>query len=68
MSTTINPKPEARDSATPPAWSVHRVDDNGNRFVVAAGLTKDSAEQMARQMESLWHKQTYWIAGDSRRH
>ena len=28
-------------------WAVHRQDDNGNRFVVATGLSREAAERLA---------------------
>lgn len=33
------PRPEG-------TWSVHRQDDNGNRFVVRTGLSRQEAEQL----------------------
>ena len=41
-------------------WMVVRQDDNGNRFVVATGLTRQEAERLVAQYESLGHKQMYW--------
>jgi len=45
-------------------WSVWRQDDNGNRFSIRAGLTREEAEQMCRDFEARGHKQLYWVAPD----
>jgi hypothetical protein len=42
------------------AWSVLRQDDNGNRFVMHVGLTREEAERLVAHYESLGHKQLYW--------
>lgn len=42
-------------------WVVHRQDDNGNRFIVRAGLNRDEALILASEMEARGHKQTYWV-------
>lgn len=42
-------------------WAVHRQDDNGNRFVVRAGLAREEAERLAAELEARGHKQLYWI-------
>ena len=47
-------------------WSVHRQDDNGNRFVVQTGLSRAEAEKLAAELESRGHKQVYWVEPDSR--
>jgi UDP-N-acetyl-2-amino-2-deoxyglucuronate dehydrogenase len=41
-------------------WSVHRQDDNGNRFVVRTCVTRDEAERLVAEFEALGHKQLYW--------
>ncbi|MCB1910084.1 MAG: hypothetical protein KDH15_22195 [Rhodocyclaceae bacterium] len=41
-------------------WSVWRLDDNGNAFRVAGGLSRDAAEAMVRAYEAKGHKQCYW--------
>ena len=41
-----------------------RLDDNGNSFIVRAGMTQADAEQLRADLEARWHKQTYWIAPD----
>jgi GNAT superfamily N-acetyltransferase len=47
-------------------WIVMRMDDNGNTFVVAREPSREEADRRARELESLGHKQTYWVerAGD----
>jgi hypothetical protein len=56
------PEPEA---AAPdfqvPDFEVHRVDDNGNEFVVATGLSLAEAEQLAALYEARAHKQMYMV-------
>lgn len=44
-----------------PAWAVHRQDDNGNRFLVATGLSRVEAERLSAELESRGHKQVYWV-------
>jgi hypothetical protein len=49
--------------AKPPTaatWTVHRQDDNGNRFVVRTGLSREEAERLVAELEALGHKQLYW--------
>lgn len=41
-------------------WQVRRQDDNGNRFVVEAGLSEERARQLAGEFEQRGHKQLYW--------
>jgi hypothetical protein len=50
------------ESGTPGTWAVHRQDDNGNRFVVRAGLGREEAIRLAAELESRGHKQLYWVA------
>lgn len=42
-------------------WVLWRLDDNGNRFVVAVFANRDEAETTARAFEAHGHKQTYWV-------
>jgi hypothetical protein len=42
-------------------WAVHRQDDNGNRFVVQTGLSREAAEQLVADLEARSHKQVYWV-------
>jgi len=37
-----------------------RQDDNGNRFVVAEGLTETEASQKVDELTARGHKQVYW--------
>jgi len=46
-------------------WTVWRIDDNANTFVVRDGLTKEEAERVAAEFASHGHKQTYWIESDA---
>jgi hypothetical protein len=41
-------------------WTVHRQDDNGNRFVVETGLSRADAERLVQVYEGRGHKQVYW--------
>jgi hypothetical protein len=41
-------------------WAVHRQDDNGNRFVVQTGLSREAAERLVAELEARGHKQVYW--------
>lgn len=45
-------------------WAVHRQDDNGNHFVVRAGLDREEAIRLASELEARGHKQLYWIEAD----
>ncbi len=45
-------------------WAVHRIDDNGNVFVVKRQLAREEAEQLLAEYEARGHKQTYWIEPD----
>ena len=42
-------------------WRVVRQDDNGNCFVMAAGLEQCEAEDIARAFEARAHKQIYFV-------
>ena len=42
-------------------WALWRLDDNGNRFVVAVFANRDEAETTARAFEAHGHKQSYWV-------
>lgn len=42
-------------------WALWRLDDNGNRFVVAVFVRLDEAEAAARAFEAHGHKQAYWV-------
>lgn len=38
-----------------------RQDDNGNRYVVARGLSREDADRLAAEYEARGHKQLYWV-------
>lgn len=42
------------------AWRVMRQDDNGNRFVVAEGLSQAGAARCVEDLTARGHKQSYW--------
>jgi len=41
-------------------WSVWRQGDDGNRFLIEAGLSEKVAKQKVAGFESHGHKQLYW--------
>ena len=43
-------------------WTVHRQDDNGNRFVVRSFETEEAAKKHAAKLESRGHKQLYRVS------
>jgi hypothetical protein len=43
-------------------WAVWRQDDNGVRTEVSRGHTEAEARARVAQLESLGHKQMYWVA------
>jgi hypothetical protein len=43
------------------AYEVWRQDDNGNTFIVRITRCGADARRMIRRLESVPHKQTYWI-------
>jgi hypothetical protein len=47
--------------ATYLVWAVKRLDDNGNTFVVAEGLRRRDAEELAAEYMAKGHKQLYWV-------
>lgn len=49
---------------TETTWAVHRQDDNGNRFVVQSGLTREAAERLVTTLETRGHKQLYWAEAE----
>lgn len=42
-------------------YSVWRLDDNANEFLVLCGLTQDEALRLVRDYEVKGHKQAYWV-------
>ena len=47
-------------------WSVHRIDDNGNRFLMREHLSREEAERVVREFEARGHKQVYWAEKEAR--
>jgi hypothetical protein len=47
------------------AWTVFRQGDDGNRFVVQTGLTRDEANRLVAELEARGHKQHYWAARET---
>jgi hypothetical protein len=45
-------------------WAVWRIDDNGNTFLVRAGLPREEAERVAAEFTCRGHKQMYWVEGE----
>lgn len=43
---------------------VMRQDDNGNRFLLARGLSRAEAEALAAEYEARGHKQLYWVESE----
>ncbi|QEL15780.1 hypothetical protein [Limnoglobus roseus] len=41
-------------------WTVYRIDDTGNVFVVKGELGQDEAEKLVQLYEARGHKQMYW--------
>jgi hypothetical protein len=49
-------------------WSVWRMDDNGNRFLVREQLpSRVDAERVAVELTERGHKQVYWVEPESTR-
>lgn len=47
-------------SGKPEWWSVWRIDDNGNTFVVREHLDRAEAERLVAEFTARGHKQMYW--------
>ena len=45
-------------------WRVLRLDDNGNRFVVAECVSEEEARRLADAFTARGHKQAYWVECD----
>ncbi|MBN70799.1 MAG: hypothetical protein CME32_16150 [Gimesia sp.] len=52
-------KTETVDEPAAGQWSVWRQGDDGNRFVMAEGLSEAAARQMVAEFEARGHKQLY---------
>lgn len=48
----------SRDQAD---FSVWRLDDNNNAFLVRDGLTEEEALALVREYEGRGHRQAYWV-------
>ena len=42
-------------------WSVWRIDDNGNVFVVSEQLSREDADKLVETYTARGHKQMYWV-------
>jgi hypothetical protein len=55
---------DAEPSRSPPppseTWTVWRIDDNGNTFVVREHLSREEADRLVAEYTARGHKQTYW--------
>ena len=45
-------------------WRILRLDDNGNRFVVAECAAEAEAQRIAAEFIARGHKQAYWVECD----
>jgi len=52
----MDEQPECTDTT----WTVWRMDETGNRFVVKNRLTREAAERLVEEFTARGHKQTYW--------
>jgi len=46
-------------------FSVWRLDDNNNVFLVRDGLTEEEAQALVREFERRGHRQAYWVERES---
>jgi hypothetical protein len=53
-----------KSAYAPGNWSVYRIDDNGNEFVVRAHIDEKDATRIVSEFEAHGHKQTYWAQQD----
>lgn len=56
----MSPSPPSPNPAIV-TWTVWRIDDNGNVFVVREHLAQAEAQALAAEFEARGHKQMYWI-------
>lgn len=52
---------EKAASREEPKFSVWRLDDNNNEFLVRGGLSEDEALELVREFEGRGHRQAYWV-------
>jgi hypothetical protein len=57
-------KPDALDP--PEFWTVWRIDDNGNTFVVREQLKRGEAERLVVEFAARGHKQMYWMEREAK--
>ena len=50
-----------------PVFSVWRLDDNNNEFLVRDRLTEEEALALVREYEGRGHRQAYWVSRGSGR-
>jgi hypothetical protein len=58
---------DKRAESTNTTWTVWRMDEAGNRFVVKDRLTHEAAERMVEEFAARGHKQTYWSERQEKR-
>jgi len=46
-------------------FSVWRLDDNNNEFLVRDGMTEEEALALVREYEGKGHRQAYWVRRES---
>jgi len=46
-------------------FSVWRVDDNNNEFLVRDGLTEKEALALVQEYEGRGHRQAYWVKNET---
>jgi hypothetical protein len=46
-------------------FSVWRLDDNNNEFLVRDGMTEEEALELVRELEGRGHRQAYWVRRES---
>lgn len=52
---------EEAGSKSNPGFSVWRLDDNNNEFLVRDGMTEGEALALVREYEGKGHRQAYWV-------
>ena len=57
----IEPSTDSAGDAQGQSWSVWRIDDNGNSFVVREHLSLNEAERLVAEFTARGHKQMYWV-------
>lgn len=53
------------DEPSHAAWSVWRIDDNGNTFLLRAHLERAEADRLVAEFTARGHKQMYWAEPES---